>query len=97
MTKDGRYLIRAYRKDEYIVVEGEVVETGVAFSLTYEYNRFKELFAKKSKEQKALEKEYNQKQKEEKKEKKAADKKADSTATVSQSVDQPVQSKSTLN
>ena len=97
LTKDGRYLIRAYRKDEYIVVEGEVVETGIAFSLTYEYNRFKELFAKKSRQDKELEKEYNQKQKEEKKEKKLADKKADSTATVAQPVDQPVQSKSTLN
>ena len=59
MTEDGRYLIRAYRKDEFIVVEGQVVETGLAFSLTYEYNRFKELFAKKTKEQKALQKEYN--------------------------------------
>ena len=80
LTKDGRYLVRAYRRDEFIVVEGEVIETGIAFSLTYDYNRFKELFAKKSKEQKAMEKKYNEDQKEKKKEQKAADKKADSTA-----------------
>ena len=55
LTKDGRYMVRAYRRDQYIVVEGEVVETGVGFTLTYDYNRFKELFAKKTKEEKELE------------------------------------------
>lgn len=89
LTKDGRYMIRAYRRDEFIVVEGEVVETGVGFSLTYDYNHFRELFAKKSKKDKEMEKEYNQKQKEQKKEQKAADKKADSTAAPVQ----PVQNK----
>ena len=77
LTQDGRYLIRAYRKDEYIVVEGEVIETGVGFTITYEYNKFKELFEKKSKEQKELEKQYKEKQKEEKKKKKEADKEHD--------------------
>ena len=90
LTKDGRYLVRAYRKDEYVVVEGEVVETGVGFSLTYDFNRFKELFAKKSREDKALEKKYKQEQKEKEKEQKAADKQADSTAAP---VVQPVQNK----
>ncbi|WP_428329128.1 translocation/assembly module TamB domain-containing protein [Mucilaginibacter sp.] len=90
ITKDGRYMIRAYRRDEFIVVEGEVIETGIGFSLTYDYNRFKELFAKKSKKDKELEKEYNDKQKELKKEQKAADKKADSTATQAQPVNKPV-------
>lgn len=85
LTKDGRYLVRAYRRDEYIVIEGEVIETGIAFSLTYDYNRFKELFAKKSKADKALEKKYNEEQKEKKKAQKEADKKADSTATAAPS------------
>jgi len=85
LTKDGRYLVRAYRRDEYIVIEGEVIETGIAFSLTYDYNRFKELFAKKSKQDKALEKKYNEEQKEKKKAQKEADKKADSTATAAPS------------
>jgi hypothetical protein len=85
LTQDGRYLVRAYRKDEFIVIEGQVVETGVGFSLTYEYNRFKELFAKKSKEDKAREKKYKEDQKEKKKEQKEADKKHDDAVTETQS------------
>jgi hypothetical protein len=78
LTQDGRYIIRAYRRDEFIVVEGQVVETGVGFSLTYEYNHLKELL-KKSKEQKALEKKYRQDQREKKKEQKEADKAHDAS------------------
>jgi len=86
LTQDGRYVIRAYRKDEFIVIEGQVVETGVGFTITYEYNRFKELFMKKSKEEKEREKEQKEKEKEKKKEQKEADKQhdaqvADSTST----------------
>lgn len=45
LTKDGRYLIRAYRRDEYkVALQGQVVETGVAFIITMDYNDFKELF-----------------------------------------------------
>jgi hypothetical protein len=91
LTKDGRYMVRVYRRDEFIVVEGQVVETGVGFTLTYDYNRFKELFAKKSAQEKALEKKYNQDQKEKKKEEKAAANKPDSTTTQVQ----PAQNNST--
>src|SRR6201999_1956545 len=28
ITKDGRYIVRVYRRDQFIVVEGEVIETG---------------------------------------------------------------------
>jgi len=91
LSKDGRYMVRVYRRDEYIVIEGEVIETGVGFTLTYDYNHFKELFAKKSKEDKALEKKYNEDQKKKKEEQKEADKKADSTATAAQPVNQPQQ------
>jgi hypothetical protein len=77
LTADGRYMIRAYRKDEFIVIEGQVVETGVGFTITYQYNKFKELFAKKSKEEKEREKEYKQKEKEKQKEQKEADKQHD--------------------
>jgi hypothetical protein len=73
LSEDGRYVIRAYRRDEFIVVEGQVVETGVGFSVTYEYNKFMELF-KKSKEQKELQKKYRQDQREKKKEQKQAEK-----------------------
>jgi hypothetical protein len=45
LSKDGRYMLRAYRTNKYeAVVEGQVIETGLSFILTYDYNRFKELF-----------------------------------------------------
>jgi hypothetical protein len=47
LTKDGRYMVRAYRKNQYeAVIEGQVVETGVSFILTFDYNHFRELFGK---------------------------------------------------
>lgn len=47
LTKDGRYMIRAYRKNQYdVVVEGEVIETGLSFILTLDYNKFTEIFGK---------------------------------------------------
>lgn len=47
LTKDGRYMVRAYRKNQYeAVIEGQVVETGVSFILTFDYDRFRELFRK---------------------------------------------------
>jgi TamB, inner membrane protein subunit of TAM complex len=53
ITKDGRYKVRAYRVNKYqVALQGQVVETGVAFILTIDYNKFRELFTK-SKEQKA--------------------------------------------
>lgn len=48
LSQDGRYAIRAYRKDQFeVTVDGYVVETGVAFVVTFDYDRFKELFNKK--------------------------------------------------
>ncbi len=45
LSKDGRYMLRAYRKDQYeSIVEGQVVETGLSFILTFDYNSFSELF-----------------------------------------------------
>ncbi|HWZ36334.1 MAG TPA: translocation/assembly module TamB domain-containing protein, partial [Mucilaginibacter sp.] len=98
LTQDGRYMVRAYRKDEFIVVEGQVVETGVGFSLTYEYNRFKELFRKKSQRDRELIKQYRDQQNEEKKEKKEADKQNDENAApVSQPADIPAGQKEPSN
>jgi hypothetical protein len=54
LSKDGRYLVRAYRKDEYIIVQGQVVETGIGFVFTADYDQFKDIFAKKTEEQKML-------------------------------------------
>lgn len=48
LSKDGRYLFSAYRKNQYqAILDGFVVETGVAFSITLDYEYFKELFQKK--------------------------------------------------
>ncbi|TDX01359.1 uncharacterized protein DUF490 [Dinghuibacter silviterrae] len=45
LTRDGRYRVRAYRKNQYqVVVEGQVVETGVSFILTLDYNKFREIY-----------------------------------------------------
>ena len=45
LTRDGRYLIRVYRLNQYEgVIDGQVIETGVSFILTFDYNKLKELF-----------------------------------------------------
>jgi hypothetical protein len=79
LTQDGRYLIRAYRKDQFIVVQGQVVETGVGFSLTVDYNRFSQIFSAKTKK----EKEMLKKQKEEDKANKDKDKALQDKQTTS--------------
>lgn len=44
LSRDGRYSLRAYRRDEYeVALQGQVVETGVAFIITVDFNTFKEL------------------------------------------------------
>ncbi|HSN48218.1 MAG TPA: translocation/assembly module TamB domain-containing protein, partial [Flavobacterium sp.] len=54
LTKDGRYMVRAYRKNEYqVAIAGQVVETGLAFVVTMSYNKFRELFLQ-SREDKIL-------------------------------------------
>ena len=59
LSKDGRYKIRAYRKNKYqVALQGQVIETGVGFIITIDYNKFKEIFQKN----KAIEKE-NKKEK----------------------------------
>ncbi|MBK0382648.1 translocation/assembly module TamB domain-containing protein [Pedobacter sp. SD-b] len=52
LSKDGRYLLRAYRKNQYqVALQGQVIETGLGFIITMDYNKFKQLF-EKSKQQK---------------------------------------------
>src|SRR5690606_4861951 len=44
LSRDGRYVLRAYRKDEYqVALQGQVIETGVGFVITLQYNKFKEI------------------------------------------------------
>ncbi|RYE37028.1 MAG: translocation/assembly module TamB [Sphingobacteriaceae bacterium] len=68
LTKDGRYLLRAYRRDEYIVIQGQVVETGIGFSFNVDYNRFKDIF-KSSEQLKEMRRRIRQEKKEDKEQK----------------------------
>jgi hypothetical protein len=48
LSKDGKYMLRAYRKNDYTgAIEGYVIETGIGFIISVDYNRFKELFTSK--------------------------------------------------
>ncbi|MFN3300774.1 MAG: translocation/assembly module TamB domain-containing protein, partial [Sediminibacterium sp.] len=47
LSKDGRYILRAYRRNQYeAILDGYFIETGLAFSLSMEYNKFNELLKK---------------------------------------------------
>ena len=71
VSKDGRYTLRAYRKNRYEgVVEGQVIESGVSFIFTLDFDSLKQLFRKKTQEEKKqraedkkVEKEQKQKEK----------------------------------
>ena len=53
LSRDGRYLLRAYRKNDYQgIIEGYVIETGLGFIINVDYNDFKEIF-KRAKPKKA--------------------------------------------
>jgi hypothetical protein len=70
LTKDGRYMVRAYRKNQYqVAVEGQVVETGVAFIITMSYNKFRELFHRSEQERQMIKEEKVRKEKQKQKEK----------------------------
>jgi hypothetical protein len=60
LTQDGKYLLRGYRKNDYeAVVEGFVVETGLKFIISVDYEKFKEIFTdrKKRRQQRRAQKE----------------------------------------
>jgi hypothetical protein len=45
LSKDGRYLLRAYRRNRYEgIVEGYIIETGIGFVMSVDYDNFKEIF-----------------------------------------------------
>jgi hypothetical protein len=70
LTKDGRYMVRAYRKNQYqVAVEGQVVETGVAFIVTMSYNKFRELFHRSEEEKEMIREEKLRKEKAKQREK----------------------------
>ena len=44
LSRDGRYLIRYFRKNDYEgVVDGYVIENGLSFIITVDYNLFREI------------------------------------------------------
>jgi hypothetical protein len=48
LSKDGRYMLRFYRKNEYVgVVDGYIIETGLGFIFNMDYNKFSELLHRK--------------------------------------------------
>ena len=48
MSADGRYRLRAYRRNQNEgVVEGQIIETGLGFALVVDYNKFREIFQKR--------------------------------------------------
>jgi TamB, inner membrane protein subunit of TAM complex len=63
LTADGRYMVRAYRKNEYqVALQGQVIETGVAFIITMDYNQFRELFHRTEEEKKMKQRERERKE-----------------------------------
>lgn len=55
LSKDGRYVIRFYRQNEYQgIVDGYIIETGVSFIFSVDYNRFMQIFRKKKRPQPAV-------------------------------------------
>ena len=50
LTTDGKYLIRAYTKNQFeVTLDGYVMETGLSFVVTMDYDKFRELFRRKKK------------------------------------------------
>ena len=48
LSKDGRYMLRAYRKNDYTdAIEGYVIETGLGFIISVDYNKFRQIFLSK--------------------------------------------------
>ena len=56
LSKDGKYVLRAYRKNDYTdIIEGYVIETGIGFIISVDYNKFKEFFTTKEQRKKKRE------------------------------------------
>jgi hypothetical protein len=61
LSKDGRYMLRAYRKNEYqVALQGQIVETGLGFIITLDYDKFREIFQSAKKEKRRREKNNNE-------------------------------------
>ncbi len=68
LSKDGRYMLRGYRKNEYEgILEGYIVETGLGFVISIDYNRFREIFESAKKREARREERRKLREQEEKK------------------------------
>jgi hypothetical protein len=48
LSRDGRYLLRFYRRNQYEgIVDGYIIETGLSFILSVDYNKFSQLLHKR--------------------------------------------------
>jgi hypothetical protein len=48
LSRDGRYLVRYFRKNDYEgVVDGYVIENGLSFIITVDYNHFREILSRR--------------------------------------------------
>ena len=51
LSQDGKYMVRAYKKTQFeVILDGYIIETGLAFIATMDFDKFNELFRKKSKQ-----------------------------------------------
>ncbi|WP_425276942.1 translocation/assembly module TamB domain-containing protein [Spirosoma oryzicola] len=49
LTRDGRYILRGYRRNDYqAVLDGYIIETGVGFVITVDYNTLSDIFRRRS-------------------------------------------------
>lgn len=50
LSADGRYRLRAYRRNQTEgIIEAQVIETGLGFTIVVDYNRFREIFQSRGK------------------------------------------------
>jgi len=50
LSKDGRYMLKAYQRNQYeAILDGYFIETGIAFSLSMDYDKFREILHRNQK------------------------------------------------
>ncbi len=48
LSKDGRYLVRYFRRNQYeVTVDGYIIENGLSFIMSVDFNKFKEIFGRR--------------------------------------------------
>ncbi|MEP7231016.1 MAG: translocation/assembly module TamB domain-containing protein [Ginsengibacter sp.] len=82
LSKDGKYMLRAYRKNDYTdIIQGYVIETGLGFIISVDFNKFNELFT--TREQRKKKREIRRQNKQDKTQDSARKEEEDTTAVPS--------------